>query len=392
MIIYNKIWMANLQLQDQVKKDFYAGRMTIEEVAQVRSAYPTGFYSPNIFVRVGLFILTNIIVSFSAGLLALVFSDLKEINPEIWLLLAGIACYFILEHIVKHKQHLCSGVDDALLWISGGMVFGALNLLTDHALSTYSGSFQLMVNAAFLFVISLYLSLRFADRLMATLCLVALLTAMGSFWLTIGSIGTATLPFLIMILSALAYRLAWLEKPRLRAVYYQHCLTFLQTVSLLVLYLSGNYYVVQFLGTALLSNNGAYQVPIPYIFWAWTFIVPVIYITFGIRKKDSILLRSGLILVAASGYTLRQYYHVMSTEALLVILGIVILAISYQIFSYLKTPKNGITYEDLNEGSLADQLKIESLLVAAMPTGTATSEGNRFGGGSFGGGGSSSDF
>lgn len=392
MIIYNKIWMSNLNIQNQVKKDYHAGNITLEEVVKVKQAYPAGFYSPNIFVRIGLFILTNIIVSFSAGLLTLIFSDIKDILPAIWLLLSGVACYFVLEHVVKHKHHLCSGADDALLWISGGMVFGAINLLIDPVVNNFSSSIQIMFNAAFLSIISLYLSLRFADRLMATVAFLAFLLTIGSFWISIGTIGTSTLPFLIMILAATGYKLSSAYKTHFKALYYQHCLLFLQMASLLVLYLSGNYYVVQLLGTELLSSSGQYQVPMPYVFWIWTFVIPLVYIALGIQKKDSILLRSGLILLAASGFTLRQYYDLMSTEALLVIIGLFILVIAYQLYQYLKTPKNGITYEDLNEGNLADHLKLESLIVAAMPTSTAAPAGSRFGGGDFGGGGSAADF
>jgi hypothetical protein len=392
MIIYNKIGLANLKLQNQIKKDYYAGNITLEEVVKVKLAYPTLFYSPNIFVRIGLFILTNIIVSFSAGLLTLIFSDIKEINPEIWLLLSGVACYFILEHVVKHKHHLCSGADDALVWICGGMVFGAVNLLLDPTVRNYSSSIQIMVNTAFLFMISLYLGLRFADRLIATIAFLALLITVGSGWISIGTIGISTLPFLIMVLAAAGYKLSSIYHAHSKALYYQHCLLFLQMVSLLVLYLSGNYYVVEWLGTELLSSSRPYQLPMPYVFWAWTFVIPLSYVAIGIRKKDSILLRSGLILLAASGFTLRQYYYLMSTEVLLVVIGLFILAIAYKLYQHLKTPKNGFTYQELNEGSLTDHLKLESLIVAAMPGSAAAPEGSRFGGGDFGGGGSAADF
>lgn len=392
MIIYNKTWLANLFIQDHVNKDREAGHISKEEFKQVERAYPVGFYSPNIFIRIGLFILANIIISFAGGLFALFVSEIHAINPEIWLLVAGIACYFALEFMVKQNHHFRSGADDALLWLSGGMVFGALNLITDPGFKGYSDAIQLMFNAGFLFGISFYLSLRFADRMMATLSLLALFAFFGCFWISTGNIGTATLPFLMMILSAVGYFLSRSEMNRLRALHYQHCLQFVQVASLLVLYLSGNYYVVQQLGSLLLAKDGAYQVPMPYIFWIWTFVVPFVYIFFGVKRKDTVLLRGGLILLAAAGFTFRNYYHVMPVEATLVIIGIVILSASYVIIRYLKTPKNGITYEDLNEGGLADHLKIESLIVSEMPTGTAAPEQNRFGGGSFGGGGSSSDF
>lgn len=392
MIIYNKSWLANLLIRERVNKDLEAGNLNREEHKQVEAAYPVGFYTPNIFVRVGLFILTTIIISFAGGLFALFVSEIRAVAPEIWLLIAGIACYFSLEIIVKKNHHFRSGVDDALLWLSGGMVFGALNLITAPLFFGYSDEIQIMFNAGFLFGIGFYLSIRFADRLMATLCLLSILAFFGLFWISTVTFGTATLPFLMMILSATCYFLSRSEMGRVRALYYQDCLQFVQVASLLVLYLSGNYYVVQQLGNQLLAKNGAYQVPMPYIFWIWTFLSPFVYLIFGVKRKDRVLLRGGLILLAAAGFTFRNYYHVMPVEATLVIIGLLILAAAYVIIRYLKTPKNGITYDDLNERGLAGHLKIESLIVSEMPTGTSLPEQSRFGGGSFGGGGSSSDF
>jgi len=392
MIIYNKTWLANLIIHEQVQQDLSSGTLSSEEVKNIEKAYPVGFYSPNIFVRIGLFLLANVIVSFSGGLFALFVSDLRFIAPEVWLLAAGIACYFGLETIVKQSHHYRSGADDALLWLSGGMVFGALNLLTEPVLNNYKDTIFMMFNAGFLFGIGLFLSLRFADRLMSVLTFLAFVGCIGFFWISAVSFGTATLPLLVMILSASAYFYFSKKMTSLNAVYYLHCLKFLRVASLLVLYLAGNYFIVKQLGTQLLAADGVYEVPLPYLFWTWTFVIPFVYIFYGIRKRDMILLRSGLILVAAAGFTFRNYYHVMPAELTLVIIGLILLAASYAIIRYLKTPKYGITYEDLNQGGLSDQLKIESLIVAEMPTGAEIPQENRFGGGSLGGGGASGTF
>jgi len=47
------------------------GDVSDAEFTTIAEKYPVGFYTPNIFVRVGLFILTCIIVLFAASLLSL---------------------------------------------------------------------------------------------------------------------------------------------------------------------------------------------------------------------------------------------------------------------------------------------------------------------------------
>ncbi len=72
MISYNKIGLANLRVQGQLRKDLSLGYITHAEFMAIAQKYPVGFYSPNIFARVGLFILTCVIVLFADGLLSLI--------------------------------------------------------------------------------------------------------------------------------------------------------------------------------------------------------------------------------------------------------------------------------------------------------------------------------
>jgi uncharacterized membrane protein YgcG len=141
--------------------------------------------------------------------------------------------------------------------------------------------------------------------------------------------------------------------------------------------------------------NSAEPAPVPFgfFFWAWTILIPFIYLGLGIKNKDVIILRTGLILVAAAAFTFRNYYHLMPIEGALSIVGIILLGICYMVMKYLKTPKHGFTYEDLEDGNFMDKLKVESLIVSETFSGTQPQgENTRFGGGDFGGGGASGNF
>ena len=75
MIAYNKIWLDNQLKKEETANAFFSNYITHSEKENIESLYPIGFYSPNFFIRIGLFILTVVIAGFSLGLLALLFID-----------------------------------------------------------------------------------------------------------------------------------------------------------------------------------------------------------------------------------------------------------------------------------------------------------------------------
>ena len=391
MIIYNTTWLDNLIIREKVYAATHAGEISAEEVHHIEKAYPVGFYSPNIFIRAGIFLLTTVIVSFSFGLIAMIFSPKDEHIP-IWCIVWAIITYRILEVKVKKKHHFRAGTDDALLWISGGFLAAGFLSLTEHTFDSYHPVVYPLVISGVVFLVSLYLTLRFADRLMATLCALSLFVFFGLIWNNTGAFGIATLPSFMMMIAAAGYYLAKLSHKNDKNLYYLHCLLPLQPLSLIILYLAGNYYVVEQFGNQLYAGKGAYQMPLPYFFRIWTAAIPVLYIAFGGRHKDRILLRTGLLLLAVTGFTFRFYFHRMPAEMLMTILGTMILGLSYALIRLLKTPKHGFTYENLDDPLSAENPKIESLIISAIPTDPGSGTASRFGGGSFGGGGSSSNF
>src|SRR5436305_1488294 len=116
MIAYNSTSLDNKLVQEQAAEALAKNCITEEENTRIRAAYPVDFYSPNIYIRIGLFILTVIIVTFSVGLLFLITSPgSAETGAGILLIFCGFICYGALEAMIYGKQHFRSGVDDALL-------------------------------------------------------------------------------------------------------------------------------------------------------------------------------------------------------------------------------------------------------------------------------------
>ena len=392
MIIYNKTWLRNLDLQNRLKRAHRLGDITAEELKQMTEKYPVGFYAPNIFIRAGLFILTQIIVGFAGGLLSLMLSGIDDLitTPGYWLFL-GIVSYITLELFVKRNHHFRSGVDDALMWTAAGLFLSAyIGYLNIAQRDDLSASFESYI-FGFTLVLASYFTLRFADLLMAAVSFFSLIFFLFFSRGLYGPYAAAVLPFLIILVSAGIYFLCVYAK---KYKDYENAVTTVQVFSLLICYAAGNYFVAKEMGSMMnqsLQEGG--ELPLGWFFWTWTMVLPVAYIALGLSRKDVILLRSGLILIAAAAFTFRNYYHVMPVEGALSLAGAALLAISYGVIHYLKTPKKGFTYDELDDDQLLDKIKVESLIVAETFSGPSTApEGNRMGGGNFGGGGSSADF
>ncbi len=389
MISYNKTWLANLHLQEQLKKDLNHARITQAEFKAIVEKYPVEFYTPNIFARIGLFILTFIIVAFTDSLLTLMASSSDIFENSGWYFFLGALTYIALECIINIKNHYRSGVDDALLYITAGQFAVAFYVMLFRNQEP-SG----IIIAGIVFIISLYLTLRFADMLMSAVCCISLFAIIYFGWTAALASGLITLPFVMIIASAAVYWFAKLLVVKTDYINYQNCLKVVQLVGLIVLYAGGNYYIIQTLSVEISNKPG--PVPFGMFFWVWTILIPFIYIGSGIKKKDSILLRTGLLLVTAAAVTFRNYYHILPVDIALTMVGLIVQAIVYGVMKYLKTPKHGFTYADQEEANLMDQLKVESLLIAETfshaPSAPVNNDGVKFGGGDFGGGGSSSSF
>ena len=387
MIAYNKTWLANLRMQQQVKYNVERGNISDAEFKMIAEKYPVGFYTPNVFVRVGLFILTCIIVLFADGLLSLMAAGGNIADTGGWAIFLGLLSYGALELMVNAKYHFRSGVDDALLFTAGCAFIGGFAML----LYKNNETSDLLVLAVLIFLLTLYFTIRFADMLAAAVCCSSFLWAVFLCWIRIG--GLSAVPFVIMLVSGAIYWAARKYGSKKDLVNYSDCLGIVQVLSLVALYAAGNYYVIATLSAEMMNQKG--PVAFGAFFWAWTILMPFVYIGLGIKQKNAILLRTGLALVTAAVLTFRNYYHLLPVDVMLTIAGVALLGLVYAIMRYLKTPKHGFTCAEPDTVNTLDHLKIESLIVAetfAHAPAAPANDGVKFGGGDFGGGGSSGGF
>ncbi len=388
MIAYNPTDLDNLAVREQAEEALAAGCITETESQAIFAAFPSGFYTPNIFIRAGLFLLTVVILLFSVGLLALIGMGSGSHALAVFLVFCGLAAYGILEYMVNTKKHFRSGVDDALMWMAAGLILTGINLFTDIGFPMQS---------ILVFLLSFYCCLRFADRLMGLSACLALMAMLYNLVSVAGKTGLVLAPFLLMAGAAATLLLCSYLGPKAACRHYRPALTVIRIACLVAFYLSGNYYVVEEWGSRL-SDRYAPQgsaLPLGWLFWLLTVFVPLYYIFRGLRKKDPVFLRTGLVLTAVIIFTVRNYYHVLPAEIAMTIGGALMIVLAYALIRYLRSPKHGFTYKQTNESYFMEKLNLESLVLAETFTNAPDqpeTNGIEFGGGSGGGGGAEGTF
>lgn len=385
MIAYNKEALEHLSIHQNMEDIFVEECITKEERDAIHAKFPVKFYSPNIFIRIGLFILTIIIMLFSFGLMVLVlFSSVEKMLGAISIFFAVFA-YLGLEYVVREKKHFRSGVDDALLWGSAFALFAGIS---------FSNGLSDIATYTIVLVITILGGLRFINKLMMVAAYCSMLALIFSICIALGNSVKAFVPFIIMGASLFIYVASKKLKIKQTAFHYRDCLDLIRIASLLSFYMAGNYFVVRELSNSMFHLNlqAAESIPFGWLFWIFTISIPGFYILRGIQKKDAILLRVGLLLVAAIVFTIRYYHSILPMETTMTVTGIGLLIIGYSLMKYLQEPKYGFTYRELSKKHMLDKLKIESLVLAETFTPGIETDATKFGGGSFGGGGSSGDY
>jgi hypothetical protein len=395
MIIYNKTWLNNLHIQQDAEQLHNAGCLTVDELNAIKVSYPVGFYMPGPFARAGLFLLTCVGTFFSFGFASLLVSSTNIVDSFGWVLFLGLISTIVLEVMVKSNNYYKAGINDALLWISFGLLSIGCGWMLGADNYQY-GQHSYLPTSFYVLIISQYFSLRYANSLMSIISCLSVFAVVFFSWQKAGGFGNATMPFVMMIVAAMIYFQAVALSKKLKHHYYDQCLIMVQIVSLVILYLAGNYFVIGYLNNMLnnvVTDGPPTGIKLGPFFWAWTMLLPLLYIIRGVMKKNIMLIRVGLVLFAVAIFTFRTYYHVMSAELAMIIGGIALLALVFVITRYLKIPKHGFTYVDIDNAGDSN-LKLEALFTAATlgHSKAAPTQTDRFGGGNFGGGGSGGGF
>ena len=381
MLIYSKKDLYNRLVQEQTSEAFLNGNLSKESYTNILSVHTSALYTPYYFIRIALGLLTLVATVFSALLLALIFQPSSSQALVLSFFFFGLFIYVVLELLINSKKYYNAGVDNLLMLFSGFYIVSAF------VVNTYSN--QNIVISAVAFAVCLLLSARFADGFMAVLSYIALFLFVFFLYIQSGSFAKATAPFVMMIVSAAMHVFTKKLSANKKLVHYRYCCEYVMLLTLITFYASANYFVVKELSNKMFNLPSAMNnaVPLGWLFWILTFVIPLAYVVYGILRRDILFIRTGLVLIAIAVFTFRYYYSVLPVETAMLAGGALLVLISYWLIKYLTMPKHGFSF-DKKETADKERINLKALIIAqAAGTKTNTNKGVEFGGGSFGGGG-----
>lgn len=385
MIAYNTEWLDALIIKEKAQNWHDKGQISAEKLEELKTAHPSNFYSPNLFVRIGLMIFTYILLLAVAGMLVLMF-ELDSDTAFVALgFLGGAGCLVFLEKRVIHTgRHKGSGIDDVLLYVG---IWAILMSICYNFPYTTPALVYFSITLPFLVVGSV----RYLDRFLTIMAFGCSLGIVFLIVKDIPSLALYLLPFSGMLFSALAYILSKKGHQRYNLRHWHPNLGVIEMLALLTFYVSGNYWVVQQAGAEMFQLE---QVPMAGFFWAFTFLVPLAYIFGGLWRKDRVMMDIGLACIAASVFSFRYYFHVIPLTWAAVIAGAVLFVTAYFSIRYLHQKEGGAyTYEP--DGDVTVLQEVEQQLIEqtiANQPGASPEKTDSFGGGQFGGSGASGEF
>ncbi|MBS1558210.1 MAG: hypothetical protein JST69_05725 [Bacteroidetes bacterium] len=382
--VYNANWLHNLTLVKEANRWRKQGWITHEQFDKISSAYSSSFYHPNFFIRLVLFVATLIALSGITGLLGLAFVNTGRIVISVLCIFYGVISWFILETVFVHAQrHYKSGVNEALLYHSAGFIIGGIAGLVNA---------NLYVVLAACVLVFAWAALRFID-LIST---VAAWGCLGFFIFYLlyntGEEARLIIPFIMILLFSGFYFLILKLQEKKGNEEWKNCFTLSETFCLLTIYAAGNYFVVRELSISLmsLSLQEGEDIPLAWLFYFLTITLPLIYLYFGIQKKNIVLIRVSLVVLACAVFTFKYYFSLGHYEITLTSAGIILLGIAGWLYRYLKTPRHGYTAENILSEKWGSS-HISAFIISQTMGGNKAPESAEDGG-SFGGGGSTDRF
>ena len=384
---YNEVWLYNLEVVKETKGWLKAKLIDEPEFKTISENYTTSFYHPNFVIRLLIFIATLIGLSGATGVLALIILDTNEMVISIGCLFYGIGSFVILDKtIIQNNKHYKSGLTEALMYHACGFTIGGFAGLFD---------FEILPLLAISLVTLSFAAYRYLDLLTTVASFFTLAYLLFHLFFDWGGIFQQIIPFMFILIFIPIYLLIKKWKSTERLSIWNNNFIIIESLSLLMIYLAGNYLVVRELSVNMigLSLEIGEDIPYAFLFYTLTVLIPVAYLYVGIVNKDIVILRTSLLVLAFSVFTFKYYYGFDHPEIILTISGIILLAIALLLFNYLKVIRNGFTRENLISEKWTN-MNAEAFVISQTLGGNQVKVDGSFQGkgGSFGGGGSSGSF
>jgi hypothetical protein len=381
---YNPDGLNNLRIVKEAKQWMVSGLISKEQYKTIAEQFPSQVYHPNFMIRILLMVATFVVLGAITGLLILMFIKAEDMLSFLSLIY-GIFSLFVLDQIfIAAKKHYKSGITEAILYHSVLFIMLGFVQFFNESPAPY---------AVILTCLLAFTAFRYLDLIstIGSLCSFAWLVF---YWLSqAGGAMQQVIPIVFIILFTPLY--FGFKRLKKRPVYepWQNCLIVAEAVCLLFIYAAGNYFVVRELSIEMMNLDlqEGQDIPLAFIFYVLTVMIPVLYLYFGLKNKDLVLLRVSLAVLAFSVFTFKYYFSLGHHEITLTVSGIILLAIAVSLLRWLKVPQFGYTRENILNEKWANS-NAQAFIISQTLGATKAPEMHQFGGGDAGGGGAESKF
>lgn len=381
---YNPEWLQNLHIVKEAKQWMFSGLISKDQYNAIAEQHASNFYHPNIIIRILLLIATAVVLGAITGLLVLMFLQAEKILSFLSLIY-GIGSMIVLDRVfIASKNHYKSGITEAILYHSVLFIMlGFVDMLAESP-----APYAIVLTCLLAFTAYRYLDL---ISTMGSLCAFAWLV----FYLLYqaGSAMQQIIPIVfITLFTPLYFGFKQLKKKSAHEPW-ENCLIAAEAVCLLFIYTAGNYFVVRELSVNMmnLDLHEGQDIPLAFVFYGLTVLIPILYLYFGLKDKDLVLIRVSLAVLAFSVFTFKYYFSLGHHEITLTVSGLVLLGIAVSLLRWLKVPQYGYTRENILNEKWANS-NAQAFIVSQTLGAVKAPEVHQFGGGESGGGGAASKF
>ena len=290
------------------------------------------------------------------------------------------------EFLARRQRQYGYGLDDAFILGFQGFFCATIGVAFESPLATF-------IAAAF---IGLVACIRYVHTLSLLLSLIGITGSICYAILKLKIVASSFLPFILLLLAISFYCIFTKITKTYKFNYYTKSILLLQGFSLLLGYFSMNYLVVRELSESLLELTIAKgeDIPFAFLFYGFTFLMPVFYMFFSLYSKDKLMLYIGFLTFGFSIFTFRFYYSVLPIEAALLSGGALLFVVAYFAIRKLRDKETGITLKPA-KGTKTDLLtNLEAFVIATQVDLKPMESQSKmpFGGGGFSGGGAGESF
>lgn len=383
MIAYNKTLLENTFLVEEainLKKSNFIQEANLTKIKVDLESLKS---SRNLFVRFGFLLLGSFMFSSIIGFISLLTFDSHTGNKIIGFVIAIVG--LIIMEVLCKQNYFRHGLDDAFLVGTQMSFFISVFIVTESTIAL----------AISMIILGFVFSIRYVSVLSFIISLSGIVLLVSALLINHTTISSA-LPFVLFTIAIGFYSIYQKLKSNEKLYFYSNVLDWFFIFSLLLGYLSINYYMVRTLSEELLNADySKSDVPFGWIFNVLMFLLPVGYVIYALRIKNRTMLYIGALTFVLSIATFRYYHSLMPAEWALILAGSLLFGFVYFIIQKIKEKKTGITFQPDNNTNTTMLNTVEALIVNSqdMHHAQATQQSDMpFGGGGFSGGGASEGF